>query len=56
MSKENKVNPGIYTQAGRLTPDENARERKKQRTDAGTKTSSEAATKAARKRRRDLPK
>ena len=31
MSKENKVNPGQYTQAGRLTPDETAREMKKQR-------------------------
>ena len=31
MSKENKVNPGKYTQAGRLTPDDAAREMKKQR-------------------------
>ena len=31
MSKENKVNPGQYTQAGRLTQDETAREMKKQR-------------------------
>ena len=31
MSKENKVNPGQYTQAGRLTPDDTAREMKKQR-------------------------
>lgn len=30
MSKYNKVNPGIYTQRGRLTPDEAARERRKQ--------------------------
>jgi hypothetical protein len=31
MSKQNKVNPGMYTQAGRLTPDDTARELKKQR-------------------------
>jgi len=31
MSKQNKVNPGTYTQAGRLTPDDTARELKKQR-------------------------
>ena len=31
MSKQNKVNPGMYTQAGRLTPDDTAREMKKQR-------------------------
>ena len=31
MSKDNKVNPGQYTQAGRLTQDETAREMKKQR-------------------------
>jgi len=31
MSKENKVNPGMYTQRGRLTPDDAAREMKKQR-------------------------
>lgn len=30
MSKYNKVNPGIYTQRGRLTPDEAARQRRKQ--------------------------
>ena len=29
MSKLNKVNKGNYDQAGRLTPDEMARERKK---------------------------
>ncbi len=27
MSKNNKVNPGQYTQAGRLSPDDAARER-----------------------------
>ena len=31
MSKDNKVNPGTYTQAGRLSPDDAAREMKKQR-------------------------
>ena len=31
MSKQNKVNPGQYYVAGRLTPDEAARERVKQR-------------------------
>jgi hypothetical protein len=31
MSKENKVNPGQYTQRGRLTPDDAAREMAKQR-------------------------
>ena len=30
MSKKNKVNPGQYTQAGRLTQDDAARERGKQ--------------------------
>lgn len=30
MSKQNKVNKDSYTQAGRLTPDELARERHKQ--------------------------
>jgi hypothetical protein len=31
MSRENRVNPGTYTQAGRLTPDDAAREYAKQR-------------------------
>jgi hypothetical protein len=35
MSKHNKVNPGAYTQAGRLSPDDAARERMKQ-IDAGS--------------------
>jgi hypothetical protein len=30
MSKKNKVNPGQYTQAGRLSPDDAARERRVQ--------------------------
>ena len=37
MSKHNKVNPGQYTQAGRLTPDEAARERMKQVDHASTR-------------------
>jgi hypothetical protein len=57
MSKENKVNPGIYTQAGRLTPDEDARELKKQGTGVGTKRSSASGgSTTARKRRRGMPK
>jgi len=31
MSRDNRVNPGTYTQAGRLTPDDAARELVKQR-------------------------
>lgn len=31
MSRQNKVNPGNYTQAGRLSQDDVAREMKKQR-------------------------
>ena len=34
MSKENKVNPGSYTQAGRLSQDDAAREMKKQNENA----------------------
>jgi hypothetical protein len=34
MSKQNKVNPGNYTQAGRLSQDDAAREVKKQRDNA----------------------
>jgi hypothetical protein len=30
MSRQNKVNPGMYTQRGRLTPDDAARELRKQ--------------------------
>jgi hypothetical protein len=57
MSKENKVNPGVYTQEGRLTPDADARELKKQGTGVGTKASSAAgSSKTARKRRRGMPK
>ena len=31
MSRQNKVNPGMYTQRGRLTPDDAARELARQR-------------------------
>ena len=34
MSKQNKVNPGKYTQAGRLSQDDAAREMAKQRENA----------------------
>ena len=34
MSKHNKVNPGTYTQAGRLSQDDAAREMKKQNENA----------------------
>jgi hypothetical protein len=37
MSKQNKVNPGAYTQAGRLSPDDAARERMKQVENASTR-------------------
>jgi hypothetical protein len=37
MSKQNKVNPGTYTQAGRLSPDDAARERIKQVDAASTR-------------------
>ena len=39
MSKYNKVHPGIYTQRGRLTPDEAARERRKQSATSPDRTS-----------------
>lgn len=37
MSRVNKVNPGKYTQAGRLSQDDAARELKKQRETASPK-------------------
>ena len=37
MSRVNKVNPGKYTQRGRLTQDDAAREMKKQRESASPK-------------------
>ena len=36
MSKKNKVNPGQYTQAGRLSPDDAARELRKTQSPAAT--------------------
>jgi hypothetical protein len=35
MSRQNKVNKGSYTQQGRLTPDDMARERMKQAENGG---------------------
>ena len=49
MSKENKFNPGTYTQAGRLSPDDAARERTRQR--AAKPKSSRARTTGAPKRK-----
>ena len=46
MSKHNKVNPGQYHVAGRLTPDEAARERVKQR-NVGSTTDTTPAAKAS---------
>jgi len=37
MSKHNKVNPGMYTQDGRLSQDDAARERMKQVENASTR-------------------
>ena len=37
MSKHNKVNPGMYTQEGRLSQDDAARERMKQVDTASTR-------------------
>jgi hypothetical protein len=41
MSRQNKVNPGQYTQRGRLTPDDAAREMQKQRDGASPKRTEE---------------
>jgi len=49
MSKNNKVNPGQYHIAGRLTPDEAARERVKQRTTPAAATKAPRADKAPNK-------
>jgi hypothetical protein len=40
MSKNNKVNPGQYTQAGRLSPDDAARERRGTAAPAAERTGS----------------
>ncbi len=42
MSRENKVNPGMYTQRGRLTQDDAARELRKQSA-AGDRTAKRTA-------------
>ena len=39
MSRLNKVNPGQYTQAGRLSPDDAAREQRKTRSTAASERS-----------------
>jgi hypothetical protein len=55
MSKQNKVNKDAYTQAGRLTPDEAARERHKQarqpRPPARRRTGTQPSSKRVRKTR-----
>jgi hypothetical protein len=50
VSRQNKVNPDHYRQAGRLTPDDVARERVKQREvrASGARTPAKAALAAAR--------
>ncbi len=53
MSRQNKVNKDAYTQEGRLTPDEAARERQKQarqpRGPARRRTGTQPSPKRARK-------
>jgi hypothetical protein len=39
MSRQNKVNPGQYTQAGRLSPDDAAREQSKTRASSASERS-----------------
>lgn len=46
MSKPNKTNKGNYVQAGRLTPDEFAREQQKQRVVAGAAAETKTKAKA----------
>ena len=46
MSRQNKVNPDHYTIAGRLTPDDLARERQRQRR-TGRKASAKARKRPA---------
>jgi hypothetical protein len=43
MSSRNKVNPGQYTQAGRLSPDDAAREQKKMNAQSGISNRESAA-------------
>ena len=46
MSKPNKVNKNNYTQAGRLTPDDMARERQKTERRTGTQPASKRAVRS----------
>jgi len=55
MSKHNKVNPGQYHLAGRLTPDEAARERVKQRNTPASATKAPRADSAPGPRRATAP-
>ena len=56
MSKRNKVNPGQYTQAGRLSPDDAARElRKTQSSPASDRTGSGQKSAAAGISNRESP-
>lgn len=52
MSKHNKVNKDSYTQAGRLTPDDMARERQRQKTSAAGVRRERVTDAAARRARR----
>ena len=47
MSRQNKVNPGLYTQAGRLSPDDAARERRKRNISTASKPSGRARSRSA---------
>ena len=42
MSRENKVNPGKYTQAGRLSQDDSAREMVRQRASVASRNQRDA--------------
>jgi hypothetical protein len=56
MSKHNKVNPGQYHLAGRLTPDEAARERVKQRNTPASATKAPRAEDASGRSRNAAPR
>ena len=49
MSKQNKVNPGMYTQAGRLSPDDAARERQHQIQTASTRRTAAPSRRSTRR-------
>ena len=55
MSRQNKVNKNNYVQAGRLTPDDMARERQKMNPDR-VKNQAEAAPRAPRGGRGSTPR